>query len=76
MKVKLGLPFLNKAKAELGVTYGHLNDSYFQTSNILFPNSKFDNSVYNLFAVSLRLDRNSLDDKLYPIAGKQQYIIA
>ena len=76
MKVKLGLPFLNKAKAELGVAYGHLNDSYFQTSNILFPNSKFDNSVYNLFAVSLRLDRNSLDDKLYPIAGKQQYIIA
>ena len=73
MKVKLGLPFLNKAKAELGVAYGHLNDSYFQTSNILFANSKFDNSSYDLFSASLRIEGNSLDDKLYPVSGKQQY---
>lgn len=76
LKVKLGLPFLNQAKAEMGVAYGHLSDYYFQTSNILLPNSKFDNSNYDLFSASLRIERNSLDDKLYPIAGKQQYLMA
>ncbi|MCE5224981.1 MAG: patatin-like phospholipase family protein [Porphyromonadaceae bacterium] len=76
LKVKLGLPFLNRAKAEVGVSYGHLNDFYFQTSNILFANSKFDNSSYDLFSASLRIEGNSLDDKLYPVSGKQQYLMA
>ena len=28
-KVKLGFPFLNRAKAEIGFAYGRLNDYYF-----------------------------------------------
>lgn len=76
MKLKLGFPFLNRAKAEIGFAYGRLNDFYFQTSNMTFPNSTFDHSRYDLFSGSLSIERNSLDYKQYPIAGRKQLLVA
>lgn len=76
MKLKLGFPFLNRAKSEIGFAYGQLNDYYFQSTNMLFPNSKFDHSWYNLFSGSLSIERNSLDAKQYPIAGRKQLLFA
>lgn len=76
MKLKLGFPFLNQAKAEIGFAYGRLNDYYLQTSNISFPNATFDHSWYDLFSGSLSIEQNSLNAKQFPIAGKQQFLIA
>lgn len=76
MKLKLGFPFLNQAKAEIGFAYGRLNDFYLQTSNISFPNATFDHSWYDLFSGSLSIEQNSLNAKQYPITGKQQFLIA
>lgn len=76
MKVKLGFPFLNRAKAEIGFAYGRLNDYYFQTSNMQFANATFDHSWYDLFSGSLNIEQNSLNAKLYPTTGKRQFLIA
>lgn len=75
-KIKLGFPFLNRAKAEIGFAYGRLNDYYLQTSNMTFPNATFDHSWYDLFSWSLSIERNSLDYKQYPISGKKQFLVA
>lgn len=75
-KVKLGFPLLNIAKAEIGLAYGRLNDYYFQTSNMTFPNAITDHSWYDLLAGSLCVERNSLDYKQYPISGRKQSLVA
>lgn len=76
MKLKLGFPFLNQAKAEIGFAYGRLNDSYLQSSNISLPNATFDYSRYDLFTGSLSIEQNSLNAKQFPTAGKRQFLIA
>lgn len=76
MQLKLGFPFLNRAKSEIGFAYGRLNDYYFQNSSMLFPNSSFDHSWYNLFSGSLSIERNSLDAKQFPISGRKQLLVA
>ena len=76
MKLKLGFPFLNHAKAEIGFAYGRLNDFYLQSTTIPFPNASFDHSWYDLFSGSLSIEQNSLNTKQYPISGKQQFLIA
>ncbi|MDR2918707.1 MAG: patatin-like phospholipase family protein [Tannerella sp.] len=76
MKLKLGLPFMTHAKAEIGLGYGRLSDNYFQTTNISFLDSKFDKSWYDLFRMSLRIERNSLNVKQYPTEGRQQFFVA
>lgn len=76
MRLKLGLPFLSHSKTEIGVGYGRLEDNYFQTTNISFVDSRFDKSWYDLFRLSLRIERNSLKDKQYPYEGRQQFFLA
>ena len=75
-KIKLGFPFLNRAKAEIGFAYGRLNDYYFQTSDMTFSNAVADHSWYDLFAGSLNIERNSLDFKQYPTSGRRQSLSA
>lgn len=75
-KFKLGFPFLNRAKAEIGFAYGRLNDYYLQTSNLPFQNVTFDHSWYDLFSGSLSIEQNSLNYKQFPTAGKKQFLIA
>lgn len=75
-KLKLGFPFLNRAKSEIGFAYGRLDDYYFQSTSMMFPNSTFDHSRYDLFSGSLSIERNSLDAKQYPISGRKQFLIA
>lgn len=76
LRAGLGFPFLTKAKAEMNLTFGRLNDRYFQTSNISFQNRKFDHSYYDMLAGSLSIERNSLDAKQYAVSGRHQYLIA
>ncbi|MDH6312127.1 NTE family protein [Parabacteroides sp. PFB2-10] len=71
-KLILGLPFMNKAKAEIGVGIGSLNDRYLQSSDL----TAFDHSRYNLFQISLSLHQNTLNSKQYPISGSRKALTA
>lgn len=76
VRAGVGFPFLTKAKTEINLAYGRMNDYYYQTSNISFQNTRFDKSYYDMFVGSLSIKRNSLDAKQYPITGKYQYMTA
>ena len=69
MKLKLGFPFLNRAKAEIGFGYGQLNDYYYQNTEVSFADRDYEHSRYNLFSGSLNIEQNSLSTKVYPISG-------
>lgn len=76
LKFKLGFPFLNRAKAEIGLAAGKLNDFYYQSNTVSFANTPYDRSRYDLFAGSLNIERNSLDAKQFPISGRRQSLTA
>ncbi|PNE26248.1 patatin [Tannerella sp. oral taxon 808] len=76
LKLKFGLPFPSAAKTEFGVGIAQLSDDYFQSSGVTFSDSPSDNSRHNLFASSLRIERNSLNAKQYPTGGRRQYLAA
>ena len=76
LKLKFGLPFPSAAKTEFGVGIAQLSDDYFQSSGVTFSDSPSDNSRHNLFASSLRIERNSLNAKQYPTGGSRQYLVA
>lgn len=75
-KISFGFSFLRKAKMEVGVGVAHQNDYYYQTSNIDFSSERFDHSRYTLFSPYLSINRNTLDYKQYPTAGRFQNLIA
>jgi NTE family protein len=71
MSLSFGFPYKRLAKSEIGFAYGSLNDYYFQTAAISFPNTISDHSRYNVLNTFIRTERNSLDYKLYPISGER-----
>lgn len=75
-KLKFGFPFLSHAKAEIGFSYGQLNDFYYQNSNVSFSEIGFEHSKYNIFAGSLNIEQNSLGTKIYPITGVKRVLNA
>ena len=76
MKLKLGFPFLNRAKAEIGFSYGQLNDYYYQNTEVSFADRDYEHSRYNLFSGSLNIEQNSLSTKVYPISGVKRSLNA
>lgn len=76
MKLKLGFPFLNRAKAEIGFGYGQLNDYYYQNTEVSFADQDYEHSRYNLFSGSLNIEQNSLSTKVYPISGVKRSLNA
>lgn len=76
MKLKLGFPFLNRAKAEIGFGYGQLNDYYYQNTEVSFADRDYEHSRYNLFSGSLNIEQNSLGTKVYPISGVKRSLNA
>lgn len=76
MKLKLGFPFLNRAKAEIGFGYGLLNDYYYQNTEVSFADRDYEHSRYNLFSGSLNIEQNSLSTKVYPISGVKRSLNA
>lgn len=76
MKLNFGFPFLNQAKAEVGLGYGRLEDRYLQATDVILPSTTFEKSRYQLFSGSLRIIHNSLNYKQYPTAGRERFIIA
>lgn len=76
MKLKLGFPFLNRAKAEISFGYGQLNDYYYQNTEVSFADRDYEHSRYNLFSGSLNIEQNSLSTKVYPISGVKRSLNA
>jgi len=76
MKLKLGFPFLNRAKAEIGFGYGQLNDNYYQNTEVSFADRDYEHSRYNLFSGSLNIEQNLLSTKVYPISGVKRSLNA
>jgi NTE family protein len=75
-KLKLGFPFLTKAKSEIGIGYGSLQDNYYQSNNIDYSTTGFDRTTNNLFMASLAIKKNTLDAKQYPQRGQEHILMA
>ena len=75
-KITFGFPFQNKAKMDVFVGYGSLEDKYYQNNKGTYYKNNFDRSVYNLFSTGLSYRKNTQDAKQYPISGKNHHIYA
>jgi len=75
-KLALGLPFQTKAKMEMSVGYGELEDRYYQNNTGSFYGAEFDKSKYSLFNMGLFYRKNSLNAKQFPILGHDHRFFA
>lgn len=75
-KVKLTLPFITQYKAEFGMGYGRITDSYLQGNAIDLNNLAYDTNTYHLFGGSVLFKRNSLNTPQYATKGVSQQILA
>jgi NTE family protein len=75
-KLHLGLPFLSQVKSEIGLGYGNLYNSYYQSNNIDYVTTDFDRTTNRVFLASLAIRKNTLDAKQYPKQGKEHLLIA
>ncbi len=75
-KVKLALPFMTRHKAEFGVGYGQITDSYIQGSTIDLNNQEYNTNIYRLWGGSVLFKRNSLNAPQYATKGVSQHILA
>ncbi len=75
-KLKLALPFMTRHKAEFGIGYGKITDSYILGNAIDLNNQKYDTNIYNLLGGSVLFKRNSLNTPQYATKGVSQQILA
>jgi NTE family protein len=75
-KVAVGFPFQNKAKMEVFLNYGSLEDKYYQSNKGPYYENNFDKSVHNLFSTGLLYRKNTQKEKQYPIHGHNHHIYA
>jgi NTE family protein len=74
-KISIGLPFQSKAKTEISIAYGEMEDKYHQAPNAYYE-MKFDRSEYSLFNLGIYYTKNSLDAKQHPISGHNHQLFA
>ena len=75
-KLGLGFPFKNKARMDIFLGYGSLEDKYYQNSKGPYYTDNFDKSVHNLFVTGLLYRKNTQDAKQYPIQGHKHQVNA
>lgn len=75
-KVKFSLPFMTQHKAEFGIGYGKLTDSYIPNSAIDLNNPAYNTNIYHLLGGSVLFKRNSLNTPQYATKGISQHILA
>ena len=75
-KLRVGFPFMMRGKAEVSLGYGELRDYYYQSNNVSFGKTEFDNSNYKLAVGTFRIEHNSLNQKMYATEGSNWYMIA
>ena len=75
-KIGIGFPFQNKARMDIFLGYGNLDDKYYQNAKGPYYENNFDRSVYNLFSTGISFVKNTQDAKQYPVKGQNHYIHA
>ena len=75
-KLKMALPFMTQHKAEFGVGYGRITDSYMLNSTIDLSNLEYTTVEYRLWGGSVLFKRNSLNAPQYATKGTSQQILA
>jgi NTE family protein len=75
-KVGLGFPFQNKARMDILLGYGNLEDKYYLDTKGSYYENSFDRSIYNLFSFGLSYKKYTQDAKQYPIKGHDHHIYA
>ena len=75
-KLKLALPFITRHKAEFGIGYGKLSDSYIPHQTIDLTNPRYNRQTYHLLGGSVLFKRNSLNTPQYATKGVAQQILA
>ena len=75
-KVKLALPFITQHKAEFGLGYGHITDSYLPHTPIDLGNIVYSTNHYHLGGGSILFKRNTLNSVQYATKGVAQQILA
>ena len=75
-KIKLALPFITQHKAEFGIGYGKMTDSYIQGDAIDLNNPHYSTNAYHLLGGSVLFKCNSLNTPQYAIKGISQQILA
>ena len=75
-KAKLALPFITQHKAEFGIGYGKLIDSYIPHQTIDIANPKYSTHTYHLLGGSVLFKRNSLNTPQYATKGVSQQVLA
>ena len=58
-----------KAKLDFSLGYGTLKDYFYQSNIIDFTSAKQDKATYKLGQIKIGIERNSLNNALYPTAG-------
>lgn len=74
-KLRMGLPFMTNAKAEISLGAGYLNDKYYPSNTVDFSKIDQDESRYKMVMGSLKFEKNTLDDNQYPTAGLQNSLL-
>ncbi|MDR0427635.1 MAG: patatin-like phospholipase family protein [Dysgonamonadaceae bacterium] len=76
-KIALGLPFRSKAKVDIMLGYGDLEDRYYQKNHVLsLIGAEFDRSKYHLLNFGVYYQKNSLNSKQYAISGQEHLVYA
>ena len=75
-KAKLALPFITQHKAEFGISYGKLVDSYIPHRTIDITSPKYSTHTYHLLGGSVLFKRNSLNTPQYATKGVSQQVLA
>jgi len=75
LKARIGSPYENIGKFEVGVAAGFLIDSYMKTKMETFDSKSFDRSIYYLWTPSARFEQNNLNNKQFATAGFKRFLM-
>ena len=75
LKARIGSPYENIGKFEVGVAAGFLIDSYMKTKMETFDSKSFDRSIYYLWTPSARFEQNTLNNKQFATAGFKRFLM-
>jgi len=73
-KTGVGFPFQNKARIDVFMGYGSLEDKYYRSNKGPYYTNNFDKSVYNLFSTGIMFKKNTQDAKQFPVKGQNHHI--
>lgn len=71
LKLNYGWAIGRKAKGVLSLGYGHIKDTYFPAGVTDYTQTDRDKSRFNIGMLRVGMDKNTLNDVMYPSAGME-----